>query len=66
MSYSVAQGLYIQSLMDNDGRKYKRMYIRLAHFAVQQKMAQHCQSTILKKKKDTTHSMYDPCIHSCY
>ena len=28
------------------------MYVRLGHAAVQQKMVQHCKSTILQKRKE--------------
>ena len=51
-------GNYIQYLVINhNGKEYKkRMYVcvKLSHFAVQQRLAQHCKSTILqfKEKRD--------------
>ena len=51
-------GHYIQSLgKDQDGRQYKKGNVwsykrgneQVGHSAVQQKLAQHCKSTIIKK-----------------
>ena len=48
-------GNYIQyPVLNHNGKEYKkRMYlcIKLSHFAVQQRSAQHCKSTILQLKK---------------
>ena len=48
-------GNYLQSLgIEHDGRQHekKTMYIYLHVYAyIQQKLAQHCKSTIMKKKK---------------
>ena len=44
------RGNYVQSLgVEHDGRHYEKMYIKawLGHYAVQQKLIQHCKSTIL-------------------
>ena len=34
-------------------KKKKNVYIWLGHYAAQQKVTQHCKSTILRKKKDS-------------
>ena len=50
-------GNYIQSLgIDNDRRKGIDIYVWLGHFAVHQKLAQNCQSTIISKKKNNAQS----------
>ena len=42
-----------QNMMEDNTRKGMYMYVWLGHFAVQQKLAQHCKSTIIKNKKQT-------------
>ena len=44
-------GNYIQyPVINHNGKEYEKEYIRvqLSHFAVQQKLTQHCKSTILQ------------------
>ena len=44
-------GNYIQSpVINHNGKKYEKdyIYVGLSHFAVQQKLIQHCQSNILQ------------------
>ena len=52
-------GKYIQAPgIDHDGKQYQKrnVYICMTNFAVQQKLAQHCKSTvILTEKKKPTH-----------
>ena len=38
-------------MMEDNVREEMFIYIGLGHFAVQQKLAQHCKSTIILKKK---------------
>ena len=35
-----------------NGKESEKEYIYLNHFAVHQKLTQHCKSTILQKKKE--------------
>ena len=35
-------------MMEDDIRKGMYLYVRLGHFAVQEKLAQHCKPTIIK------------------
>ena len=48
-------GNYIQSLvmerMEDNVRKRMYIYVELGHFAVQQKLAEHCKSPIILKKE---------------
>ena len=49
-------GTYTQSLgIEHDGRQYEKknvdVYVWLGHYAVQEKLTQHCKSTLIKKKK---------------
>ena len=39
--------------MENNARKRMYVYVRLGHFAVQQKFTEHCESIIIKKKTNT-------------
>ena len=47
--YSI--GSYIQyPVINHNGKEYEKntyIYVKLGHFAVQQKLTQHCKSTIL-------------------
>ena len=41
-------------VINHNGKEYKKrmyIYVQLNHFAVQQKLTQHCKSTILQQKK---------------
>ena len=38
-------------MTENNMRKRMCIYVRLGHFAVQQKFTEHCKSTIKKKTK---------------
>ena len=52
-SYGRVQGipnLLGQTMMEDNIRKGMYIYVRLGHFAVQQKLVQHCKSTILQLK----------------
>ena len=45
------QNYILYPVMNHDGEDYKEwiyMYKKLSHFAVQQKLTQHCKSTILQ------------------
>ena len=45
-------GNYIQyPEVNHKGKEYEKEYIHLNHFAVQQKLTQHCKSTIFQLKK---------------
>ena len=46
-------GKYIQHPVINcNGKEYEKEYVYLNHFAVHQKLTQHCKSTILQFKKE--------------
>ena len=52
----IIYNLLRQTMMEDNIRKgtcvYIYIYVRLGHFAAQQKLAQHCKSSILYKLKE--------------
>ena len=58
-SYFIAQGT-VSSGIEQDGKEYEKMciYVWLCHYAVQQKLAQHCKSTALRLKKKKKKRMW--------
>ena len=55
-SYSISQGTISDflgwTIMEGNIKKGMKMYVWLGHFAVEQKLAQHCKSTIeIDRKK---------------
>ena len=53
-SYSMAQGtissLLGYNMMEGNMRKRMYVYVWLGHFALEQKLIQHCKSTVIKKR----------------
>ena len=39
-------------MINHNGKEYLKIYIYMNHFAVQQKLTQHCESTILQLKNE--------------
>ena len=53
-SYCIAQGTIFNIPWSSIMEKKIKKNVELSHFAIRQRLAQHCQSTILQKKKRQT------------
>ena len=72
-TYYIAQGTQLNGLWcpkqeeKPNKRGYVYIYIQLIHFAIQQKLTQHCKATILQQKlknKDKWNKQKKPPVHS--